>query len=66
MDADPHVRLSLRSRLEMLAFGAELAGFPRSLIDAVWEAVDRVGGDTPPGGCNAALGRLVSGRCRRT
>ena len=58
MDAeDPYARLSLRSRLELLAFEAELERFPRSLITAVWEAVDRLGsGASPPHGPGALGG----------
>lgn len=37
---DLYTRLSLRDRLELLAFEAELASFPRSLILALWEGID--------------------------
>ena len=33
---------SLSDRLQMLAFEAELAHLPRSLIAAIWEALDRL------------------------
>lgn len=37
---DPYAGLSFRDRLELLAFEAELACFPRSLIQALWQAID--------------------------
>jgi hypothetical protein len=49
----------LRYRLELLAFEAELARLPRTLIVALWEVIDQVGsssdrssmpGRSPPGG----------------
>lgn len=46
---DPYARLSLRDRLELLAFEGRLAGFPKSLIQ------DDVGGESM---CST----LVSGR----
>ncbi len=36
---NPYAKLSLRDRLELLAFEAELAGFPRSLIQVLGEAI---------------------------
>jgi hypothetical protein len=38
--SDPPARLSLRDRLELLAFEARFAGFPESLIQALWQAID--------------------------
>ena len=38
--ARSYASLSVRDRLELLAFEARLAGFPESLIQAAWEAVD--------------------------
>jgi hypothetical protein len=35
---------SLRSRLELLAFDARLTGTPPALLEALWEALDLVGG----------------------
>lgn len=37
---DPYAGWSLGDRLQMLAFEAELARLPRSLIGAIWEAFD--------------------------
>jgi hypothetical protein len=37
---EPYARLSLRDRLELLAFEARLAGLPESLIQAVWEVIE--------------------------
>lgn len=37
-DPDPYACWSLSDRLQMLAFEAELAHFPRSLIAAIWQA----------------------------
>lgn len=39
-EPDPYARWSLSDRLQMLAFEAELAHLPRSLIAALWEAID--------------------------
>ncbi|MGH7498687.1 MAG: hypothetical protein ACREL3_07540 [Gemmatimonadales bacterium] len=39
---DPYAGLSLPDRLELLAFEAELAGFPRSLIQGLWQAIAQV------------------------
>ena len=39
---DPYVNWSLLDLLQRLAFEAELAHLPRSLIAAVWEAEDKV------------------------
>ena len=39
---DPYSHLALSLRLQLLAFEAELAHLPRSLISAVWEAFDTV------------------------
>jgi hypothetical protein len=39
--ARPYANLSFRDRLELLAFEARLAGLPESLIQAVWEVIDR-------------------------
>ena len=30
----------LRQRLELLAFDARLAGVPKALLEALWEAID--------------------------
>ena len=38
--ADPYAQWSLFDRLQMLAFEAELAHLPRSLISGIWEALD--------------------------
>jgi hypothetical protein len=38
---------SLADRLQLLAFGAQLAHLPRFLIPAVWEALDLVAMHTP-------------------
>ena len=32
----------LRQRLEVLAFDARLAGVPQGLLEALWEAIDRL------------------------
>jgi hypothetical protein len=40
---DPYARLALRDRLELLAFDARLAGGPQALLEALWEAIDRLG-----------------------
>src|ERR671910_2141241 len=37
---DPYRHLALSVRLQLLAFEAELAHLPRSLISAVWDAFD--------------------------
>jgi len=37
--ADPYTGWSLYDRLQMLAFEAELANLPRSLIVAIWEVL---------------------------
>ena len=39
-EPDPYVSWSLSDRLEMLAFEAELAHLPRSLVAAIWTALD--------------------------
>ena len=39
---DPYAGCSLSDRLQLLAFEAELAKFPRGLIAALWEAIDGV------------------------
>jgi hypothetical protein len=41
-DLDPYTAWSLSERLQMLAFEAELAHLPRSLVNALWEAHDRL------------------------
>jgi hypothetical protein len=41
MESDPYADWSLSDRLQMLAFEAELAHLPHSLICAIWEALDR-------------------------
>jgi hypothetical protein len=40
ISADPYTQLSTADRLQLLAFEAELAGFPRSLIAAICFMVD--------------------------
>ena len=40
MAEDPYAGWSLSDRLQLLAFEAELAHLPRSLIAALWEAID--------------------------
>jgi hypothetical protein len=37
---DPYAGWPPQDRLQMLAFEAELAHLPRSLIGAIWEALD--------------------------
>jgi hypothetical protein len=44
---DPYASWSLSDRLQMLAFGAELAHLPRSLITAIWEALDSLDSKCP-------------------
>ena len=39
-EPDPYAGWSLSDRLQLLAFEAELAHLPRSLIAALWEAID--------------------------
>jgi hypothetical protein len=39
---------SLRDRLELLAFDARLAGVPPALLEALWEAIDRISGQSEP------------------
>ena len=39
-DPDPYANWPLSDRLQMLAFEAELAHLPRSLIAAIWTALD--------------------------
>ncbi len=39
-ECDPYANLPLIDRLQMLAFEAELAYLPRSLISAIWETID--------------------------
>jgi hypothetical protein len=39
---DPYRHLALSVRLQLLAFEAELAHLPRSLISAVWDAFDTI------------------------
>ncbi len=38
-EPDPYASWSLSNRLEMLAFEAQLAHLPRSLIAAIWESL---------------------------
>lgn len=38
---EPYIKLSLADRLQLLAFEAELAHLPRSLITALWNVFDR-------------------------
>jgi hypothetical protein len=38
---DPNATWSISDRLQMLAFEAELAHLPRSLIIAIWESLDQ-------------------------
>jgi hypothetical protein len=38
---DPYAGWSLSDRLQLLAFEAELAHLPRSLIAAIWGALER-------------------------
>jgi hypothetical protein len=40
-EADPYANWSLTDRLQMLAFDAELAYLPRSLIETTWSACTR-------------------------
>jgi hypothetical protein len=40
--AEDYSGCSLRDRLELLAFDARLAGVPRALLVALWEAIDRL------------------------
>jgi hypothetical protein len=40
---DPYSHLSLPDRLQLLAFEAELAHLPRSLVAAIWIALDSLG-----------------------
>ena len=44
-ESDPYACWSLSDRLQMLAFEAELAHLPRSLIAAIWTALDSL--DSP-------------------
>ena len=39
---DPYAGWSLSERLQMLALEAELAQLPRSLVTAIWEALERL------------------------
>ena len=39
-ERDPYAGWSLSDRLQMLAFEAELAHLPRSLLAAIWEALE--------------------------
>ena len=39
-EPDPFASWSLSDRLQMIAFEAELAHLPRSLIAAIWEALE--------------------------
>jgi hypothetical protein len=41
---DPYAGWSLTDRFQLLAFEAELAHLPRSLIAAVWEVIDTLAG----------------------
>lgn len=41
-DPDPYARWPVSDRLQLLAFEAELAHLPRSLIAAIWTALDRL------------------------
>ena len=41
-EPDPYAGWPLSDRLQLLAFEAELAGFPRSLIAAIWTALDEL------------------------
>jgi hypothetical protein len=38
----------LRDRLELLAFDARLAGVPPTLLEALWEAIDLLSGQSEP------------------
>jgi hypothetical protein len=38
-EPDPYASLSLRDRLQMLAFEAQLAQLPPSLVSALWEVI---------------------------
>ena len=40
-EPDPYATWSLADRLQMLAFEAELAHLPRSLIGAIWKCLDQ-------------------------
>ena len=52
IERDPYNHWSLSGRLQMLAFEAELAHLPRSLIAAVWDAVDQLFTEGPPSAVN--------------
>ena len=39
-EPDPYAGWSLSDRLQMLAFVAELAHLPRSLVTAIWTALE--------------------------
>jgi hypothetical protein len=39
---DPYINLPLRARIQLLAFEAELAHLPRSLIAAIWTAFENL------------------------
>lgn len=38
----------LRQRLELVAFDARLAGVPPALLEALWEVLDRLSGQSEP------------------
>ena len=38
----------LLQRLELLAFDARLAGVPQGLLEALWEAIDGLSGQSEP------------------
>jgi hypothetical protein len=40
---------SLRDRLEVLAFDVRLAGVSQALLEALWEAIERLGKGGAPG-----------------
>jgi hypothetical protein len=59
-EPDPYAGWSLSDRLQLLAFEAELARLPRSLIAAVWEAYDSLEASPIPGAPTHRGARLVS------
>jgi hypothetical protein len=63
-ELDPYARLSLRDRLELLAFEARLAGFPESLM-AVWGTLACLGKRPAKGApCYPVPERPPSSFCR--
>ena len=60
-EPDPYLSWSLSDRLQLLAFEAQLAHLPRSLVSAIWEAIDGMG---PPGRVMLEPHSLRPKRCR--